>query len=159
MSTLDEILTRADEALAAAAAGEPDARRRAIGTFMQCFEQLAREVAAGATSWEAAAPWAARTADQVRAAGASIKAWDAESADLLYSPSGGEEEMDAALRRRSRLAFAREVFRGTAADEVLAALEEKEFDHDLHEEAVRIEMFAPSHIPRSHTWWARPDET
>jgi hypothetical protein len=154
MLNVEQILAQADGALAKASIGEPTARREAIGKLMQCFEQLAREVAQGVTSWEAVRSWAQQNAERVRAARQTIKAWDAETGDMFYSPSGGEEEAEAVLKRRSRLAFAAEVFRGTSAAEALAGLESEEFDRDLHEEAARLELFAPSYIPRSHHWWA-----
>lgn len=158
MSKLEEILAQADDALSSASIGEVEERRDAIGKLMRCFEQLAREIVQGATTWEAMAPWATRNAERVRAAREAIKAWDAETGDLFYSPNGGEEEAEAALKRRSRHAFAREIFRGTSAEDLLASLDSEEFDRDLHEEAVRLELFAPSYVPRSHGWWAWTSE-
>lgn len=156
MSNLEKILAQADEALSKASIGEPEAQRDAIGKLMQCFEQLAREVAQGTMTREAVTAWAERNAERVRATRQAFKAWDAETGDMFYAPSGGEEEAEAALKRRSRQAFALEIFRGTQAEEVLAGLDSEEFDRDLHDEADRLELFAPSYIPRSHTWWIWP---
>lgn len=54
---------------------------------------------------------------------------------------------------RAQYAFAREAFRDTPADALLAEFEDAEVDQEFHDEAVRLDLFAPSFVPRSHTWW------
>jgi hypothetical protein len=151
MSAADQILADADAALAGALEGDERARLAAMTRFMRAFEELAQAVARGAASWDDARPWAQRTAAQLVAAEPALEAWELEQGALFYG--GGEERVERALDRRSQHALARELFRGTPVDELLAAYEAADVDADMRDEAHRIALDGPSYLPRSHTWW------
>lgn len=144
-------LAEAEAALRAAAITSPE-DTRPIRWFMLAVEQLVRSVAAGTLRWEETAEGAHEHADQVMAARRAFGEWAMELGSIFYS-SGGEEGTESALRRRSQQAFARELFKGTAADAMLAMSEDAEVDQGFRQETVRIGLSAPEYIPESHTWW------
>jgi hypothetical protein len=156
--TLEAILQSADRALADARQNDPNVRFEAITRFMGAFNALAREIASGNGSWESVRPWAREAVERVRAARSALAVWEVAIGQLFYSPSGDETDAEAALERRSQHAFAREAFRGTPVDSMLAEVEDAEVDKDFHEEAERLALDAPSWVPRSHTWWRWRDE-
>jgi hypothetical protein len=92
----------------------------------------------------------------LQAARSAFGDWQLELGRIFYVAARGEEEAEAALYRRSQFAFAREVFRDTSVEPMLTKYEDAEVDQDFQDEAVRLELFAPSFIPRSHTWWSWP---
>jgi len=151
MSITDEILADADSALAATIEGERRDRLDAMTRFMRSFEQLAREVATGTATWDDVRPWAVRNSERLVAARDALCDWE-----IFYG--GGEEEAEWALDRRSQHALARELFRGTPADELLASYEDEEMDREFREQADRVALDGPSWYPRSHTWWRWPAE-
>jgi hypothetical protein len=157
MSTTEPILARAAAALAAAANGDERTRLEAITNVMLAFEQLAREVAKGAATWAEARSWAAHHAAQLVAADSALTDWEFEMGEIFYH--GGEEDAERALMRRSQHALAREVFRDTAGDALLAAYEAEDVDQDLHEKAVSCLLDAPDWVPHSHTWWRWPEKS
>ncbi len=158
MSTItDAILADADAALAASLEGEPRKRLTSMTHFMMCFERLAREVAKGNATWDEARPWALRNAERLCATEDTMSDWEVEMGRTFYH--GGEEEAERALKRRSQHAFARELFRGTPADDCLAAFEAEDVDHDFQDEAERLALDAPDYVPRTHTWWRWRDPT
>jgi hypothetical protein len=153
MTAIDKILADSELALEAARGDDPRARLDAITRFMLSFEQLAREVASGASTWDELRPWAVRNAERLCSAHDALTDWEFEIGRIFYH--GGEEDAERALRRRSQHALARELFRGTAADEMLAAYEDEEVDREFRDEAERITIDALDWIPPSHTWWRR----
>lgn len=157
MSITEKILAEADSALAAACEGEPRARLEAMTRFMRTFEQLAREVAKGAATWDEARLWASRNAGRLVAAEEALADWEVEMCRIYYS--GGEEEAERALDRRSQHALARELFRDTPADELLASYEDKHLDQEFREQAERVALDGPDYVPRSHTWWRWPEKS
>ena len=150
MPITHEILAEADVALAAALDGDLRVRLDAMTRFMQSFERLAREVAKGTATWDEVRPWATRNADRLVAADDAVSDWEVEMCQIFH---GGEEDAERALDRRSQHALAREVFRGTPADELLAAYEDEQVDRDFRDEAERLALDAPDYVPRTHTWW------
>ena len=153
MSVTDEILAEADAALAAAQEGDSRARLDAITKFMLSFERLAREVASGAVTWDELRPWAVRRVEWLCSAHDALTDWEFEIGQIFYH--GGEEDAERALRRRSQHALAREMFRDTAAEDMLAAYEDEEVDREFRNEAERIAIDALDWVPSSHTWWRR----
>jgi hypothetical protein len=153
MMMLANILETADRALADAQQGELPGRVDAITRFMRAFEDLARQIAIGSGTWENVRPWALGAVDRVQAVRSALADWEIEMGNLFYRPSGDEVDAEAALDRRSQHAFAREAFRGTPVDAMLAEFEDAEVDQDFHEEAARLALDAPSWVPRSHAWW------
>ena len=156
--SIELLLRDADLALADSLQSDEKTRLEAMTRFMSCFEQLAREIAKGNATWDAVRPWAHRAAERMRAARSVSGDWQIEMGRLFYSASRDEVDAEKALYWRSQYAFAREAFRDTPADEMLAEFEDAEIDQEFHDEAVRLDLFAPSFIPRSHTWWAWPTE-
>ncbi|HEU4729759.1 MAG TPA: hypothetical protein VFT22_17810 [Kofleriaceae bacterium] len=154
MMTLETILEDADRALSDAQHGEPDARREAATRFMRAFDHLAREIAAGRGSWDRVRRWARGVSARVCFASAALADWQSEMGLLFYGHGVSERDIAAALDRRSQHAFAREAFRGTSADPMLAGFEDDEADEDFHDEAERLKLDPPSWVPRSHTWWS-----
>lgn len=155
--SIEPILRDADLALAESLQPDPKARLKAMTRFMRCFEQLAKEIAEGRATWDEVRPWARASAERVAAARDALGDWQIEMGKLFYDPSGDEVAAEAALDRRSQYAFAREAYRDTPVDELLAELEDAEVDRDFHEEAERLALDAPSYAPASHTWWRRRD--
>ena len=153
MGRLTEILRNADLALAQSLRDDPIERLGGMIEFMRSFEVLAREIHSTHESWDPVRLWAAGVAGRVQAADRAFDDWQLELGDLLYGASRNEEEVEAAFYRRSQYAFAREAFRDTPVDALLARAEDAEFDRDLREAAERLDVFAPSYVPRSHTWW------
>jgi hypothetical protein len=151
MSLTNEILATADSALMAAQESEGSARLQAMTDFMHSFEQLAYAVANDEATWAEARPWAERTAEQLCSARDALTAWELELGEHFYS--GGEERAERALVWRSQHAIARELFRDTAAYELLVAYEDNEVDHDLRDRAERLALDRPSWAPQTHTWW------
>jgi hypothetical protein len=156
--TIQTILQDADHALAGASSDDQGLRLEAMKRFMCAFYDLAREIHAGNGSWDDVRPWAGDIADRVRAARAALGEWQLDIGRLLYSPSWGEEDIEIALERRSQHAFAREAFRDTPVDELLAGAEDAEVDQDFHDRAEGYALDAPSFVPASHTWWHRRSE-
>jgi len=124
---------------------------------MRSVQRLAEAVAAGITTWDALRPWARVHAEAVCAADPAISDWELDMGRFLYR--GGEEGIEWALDRRSQHAFARELFRDTPADELLAAYEDAEVDKDFREAAARVALDAPDYVPTTHTWWRWPTPT
>jgi hypothetical protein len=155
MSTTDDILAAADAALATVLETQGRERLDAMTRFMRSFEQLAREVARGTATWDATQAWAIRNAERFVAAEDALSDWEVEMAQIFH---GNEEDAERALDRRSQHAVAREVFRGTTADELLAAYEDKGVDREFQEEAERLALDGPSWFPRTHTWWRWRDQ-
>jgi hypothetical protein len=153
VTATDEILTDADAALTAAIEGVPRARLDAMTKFMLSFERLAREVAGGAATWDDLRPWAVSRAERLCSAHDALTDWEFEMGQIFYH--GGEEDAERALRRRSQHALARELFRDTPADEMLAAYEDEEVDREFRDEAERIAIDALDWVPPSHVWWRR----
>jgi len=151
MSIANEILADADSALAAATASQGRERLRAMIRFMDSFERLARGVEKGEARWDEARPWALRNAERLCDARDALTDWELELGDLLYN--GDEEAVERALDRRSQHALARELFRGTPADEMLAGYEAEDVDRDFRARADGYALDGPSWFPRSHTWW------
>jgi hypothetical protein len=151
MSVTATILADADAALSAALVGEPRARLRAMTVFMESFERLWHEAAQGAASWEDARPWARSNVERVRSAREALEDWELEMGHVFYH--GGEEEALRALMWRSQHALARDLFRGTPVDDLLAGYEAEDVDADFRDEAERIALDGPSWLPRTHTWW------
>jgi hypothetical protein len=148
-----QILAEADAALTAAldTTAERNARRDAMKLLMRTFETLAKDVDAGTASWDDAREWGRRNAERFCDARDALADWQAELAKLF--DYGNEEEIEWALDRRSQHAFAREVFRDTEADELLATYETAEGDAELRERAELVKLEGPSYAPRTHTWW------
>ncbi|HWO19742.1 MAG TPA: hypothetical protein VNO30_13245 [Kofleriaceae bacterium] len=122
---------------------------------MRCFEQLAQEIARGNATWDVVRLWTRERAERVQAARRALGDWQLEIGRIFYDPSGNEVDAEAALDRRSQHAFAREAFRDTPVDAMLAEFEDAEVDQDFKEEAERLALDAPSYAPASHTWWRR----
>jgi hypothetical protein len=150
MPIIDDILAAADTALTAALKSQGRERLEAMTQFMSSFERLAREVAKGTATWDETRPWATLNVDRFIAAEDALSDWEVDMAQIFH---GNEEDAERALDRRSQHALAREVFRGTAAEEILGAYEDKDVDREFQEEAQRLALDAPSWIPRTHTWW------
>jgi len=144
------ILAEADSALLTSLNSDGPVRLQAMTDFMNSLERLARAVADGQDTG-AARPWAIHTAEQLYLAGGALSDWEQELGELFYG--GGEERAERALVRRSQRAIARELFRDTRADELLAAYEDEDVDRDLLDRAERLALDRPSWVPRSHTWW------
>jgi hypothetical protein len=153
--SVEPILRDADQALEESRQTEEKVRLQAMTRFMRCFERLAIEIAEGNATWDEVRPWAAERVERVRAAWPALTDWQHELGRIFYIASRGEEETEAALDRRSQHAFAREAFRDTPVDEMLAEFEDPEVDQDFKEEAERIALDAPPYAPPSHTWWRR----
>lgn len=153
--SIDPILRHADLALADSLQSDEQARLEAMTKFMRCFEELAKVIAKGDATWDDVRPWAAGHAEHVLVARPALVDWQHDLGRLFYITSRGEEEAEAALDRRSQHAFAREAFRDTPVDTMLAEFEDAEVDQDFKEEAERIALDAPSYAPPSHTWWRR----
>ena len=151
--TTESILHDADLALADALQSDPKARLDAITRFMHAFDDLAREIFSGHGSWDAVRPWARDAVERVLAARPALGEWETEMGQLFYSASRDESDAEAALDRRSQHAFAREAFRDTPINALLAKFEDAEVDQDFHDEADRLALDAPSYAPASHTWW------
>jgi len=148
---VNTILAEAEAELTTALTSDPHERLMAMTRFMHAFEQIGREVAAGAATWDDTRPWAARNAERLQSARSALNAWEFEMGQLFYH--GGEEDALRAFNRRTQHAFAREVFRDTPADEMLANYEDDEVDAEFHDEAERLALDGPSWAPRTHTWW------
>lgn len=151
--TIETILQDADRALVDSQQSDPKARLEAITRFMRTFEDLAREIASGNGSWDSVRPWARNATERVRAARPALADWEIEMGQLFYNASRDESDAEAALDRRSQHAFAREAFRETPIDAMLAEFEDADVDQDFHDEADRLALDAPSYAPTSHTWW------
>jgi len=123
---VNTILAEAEAELIAALTPDPHARLAAMNRFMKALERVARQVAAGDASWDDMRSWAARNAEQLRSARQALSDWEVEMGRFIHE--GGEERIEWALARRSQHAFAREVFRDTPADEMLAAYEDDDVD-------------------------------
>jgi hypothetical protein len=154
MSSTDDILAAADTALAMALNSQGRERLDAMTAFMHSFERLAREVASGMTTWDEMRPWATQIADRFVAAEDALSDWEVEMARIFH---GNEEDAERALDRRSQHALARELFRGTAADEMLAAYEDEDVDREFQDEAQRLALDGPRWLPRTHNWWRWQD--
>jgi hypothetical protein len=151
MTELEQILDEAQAALSAASSEDDDTRSAAMTVFMAALERIAGKVAAGATTWDAARPWAARNANHAIAARRGFADWSLETASIFYD--GGEEKAERALERRSRSEFAHSLFRGTEAEEWLGGCEDNEVDQDYREQAEQCGIPPPDWVPPSHTWW------
>jgi hypothetical protein len=151
--TNEQILADAEAALGAALdeTALRNVRRDAMGRLMKAFEQLAQQVAQGTATWDEARRWGQRNAQRFCDARDALADWQSELAK--WFDFGNEEEIECALDRRSQHAFAREVFAGTDADELLATYESEEGDAEFRQRAELIRLYAPHHAPRSHTWW------
>jgi hypothetical protein len=154
MTRIDEILSVADAALASSLSGDDRERLNAMTQFMRLVEQLAREVSNGTTTWDEVRRRAAPIVDRFLAAEAALSDWEVEMARIFH---GNEEDAERALDRRSQHALARELFRGTAADEMLAAYEDEDVDREFQDEAHRLALDGPGWLPRTHTWWRWKD--
>jgi hypothetical protein len=154
MSSTADILAAADTALATVLNSQGRERLDAMTEFMCAFERLAREVANGTTTWDEMRLWATRIADRFVAAEDALSDWEVEMARIFH---GNEEDAERALDRRSQHALARELFRGTAADEMLAAYEDEDVDREFQDEAHRLALDGPSWLPHTHTWWRWQD--
>jgi hypothetical protein len=146
MSTSETLLEDASAAL----------RDHDVVRFFGVMYVVGKAVTAGTTTWSEHAAWAREHASAVIAARPAFGTWSTENGHLFYDPTGGLEEVEKAVRRRSELAFARDLFAGTPADEVLAELVSEEYEHDLHEEADRLDVFRPPTLPATHRWWKPP---
>jgi hypothetical protein len=153
---IEPILRDAEQALADSLQNDEEARLEAMTRFMRCFEQLAIEIANGNATWDEVRPWAREHAERLQASRPALADWQLELGRIFYG-SGGEENTEAALDRRSQYAFVREAFRDTPVDAMLAEFEDAEVDQDFRDEAIRIALDAPSYAPASHTWWRRRD--
>lgn len=153
MTTAEATLAEADAELTAALEGDQRAKLDAMTKFMLSVEQLAREVASGGATWDEMRSWAVCHADKLCSAHDALTDWEFEMGQIFYH--GGEEDAERALRRRSQHALARELFRDTPADAMLAAYEDEEVDREFRDEAERIAIDAPDWIPSSHIWWRR----
>lgn len=153
--SIESILHDADRALADSLQSDEKARLEAMTRFMRCFEQLAKAISEGNGTWDAVRPWAREATDRVQAARRALGDWQIDLGRIFYNPSGDEVDAEAALDRRSQHAFAREAFRDTLVDAMLAEFEDAEVDQDLRDEADRLALDAPSYAPPSHTWWRR----
>jgi len=153
--SIEPILHDADLALAESLQSDEQARLDAMTRFMRCFEQLAQEIARGNATWDVVRLWTRERAERVQAARRALGDWQLEIGRIFYDPSGNEVDAEAALDRRSQHAFAREAFRDTPVDAMLAEFEDAEVDQDFKEEAERLALDAPSYAPASHTWWRR----
>jgi hypothetical protein len=151
MSFTATILADADAALSAALVGEPHARLRAMADFMESVERLWHEAAQGGASWEDARPWARANAERLRSAREALDDWELDLGHLFYT--GGEEETERALMRRSQHSLARDLFRGTSVDDLLAGYEAEDVDADFRAKAELVALDGPSWLPRTHTWW------
>jgi hypothetical protein len=151
MTSADPLLGSAEAALTAARDGNPDDRVKAMTQFMSVMEALAHEVSNGTFSWDELRPWAVRNADRLRAARDAVSDWEVELGSMFNH--GGEEEKEQALTWRSQHAFARELFRGTPGDELLAGFEDAEMDADYRAASERIPLDGEVWYPASHTWW------
>jgi len=154
---VNAILAEAEAELTAALSTDPHKRLAAINRFMKALERVARQVAAGEASWDDTRPWAARNAEKLRSARQALSDWEVEMGRFVHE--GGEERIEWGLDRRSQHAFAREVFRDTPADEMLAAYEDDDEDKDFREAAELAALDGPSWLPRTHTWWRWPKPT
>jgi hypothetical protein len=155
MQPLDEILTAADDALAAARSDEEAVRVRAMTAFMEAIEQIAHAIEAGA-SRDDALRWAGQRAEKLLALENAMTDWQLALGHLFYDV-GGEEHVERALLWRSQHALAREIFRDTPVDALLESYEDAKVDADLRDEARRIAIDGPNWAPRTHTWWRWPD--
>lgn len=153
MMTIEQILHDADLALAGALQDDPEPRLEAMTRFMHSFEQLAKELEQSGDTWDAVRAWAREHAERLIAARPAIVDWQFELGRIFYNPTGDEVDAEIALDRRSQYAFAREAFRDTPADELLAGFEEPEVDQKFRAEAERLALDAPSYAPADHTWW------
>ncbi|WP_394849988.1 hypothetical protein LZC95_21340 [Pendulispora brunnea] len=147
----DEILSCADNSLAASLQGDAGERVASMTKFMECFERFARAVSQGKATWDEARPWARRNAERLCSASEALEGWQDETGRLLYDTD--EEGREYALSRRSQHAFARELFDGTAADALLACYEDESVDRDFREWAYHLALDAPDYVPKTHTWW------
>lgn len=156
MYDTNEILASAGTALANALRHQGRERLKAMIQFMNSFEQLAREIEKGAAIWDDARPWALRHVELLCSAHDALTDWELELGRLLYE--GDEEATERALERRSQHAFARALFRGTPAEEMLIAYEDEDVDRDFRARADGYALDGPSWVPRTHTWWRWPAE-
>lgn len=69
---------------------------------------------------------------------------------------GNEDDTIEAVKRRSQLEFARELYRGSAAQGALDDQQDSESDDTLMERAVEFGIDPEPGIPRSHRWWRWP---
>jgi hypothetical protein len=152
MSITDDFLAEADIALAAGLTNQGSEPLEVMTRFMQCFEQFAHAVVRREADWDQATPWAIRNAERLCATRPMLSDWDLETGRIFYS--GGEEAAERALRRRSQFALVRELFRDTAAEEMLVGYDSHDVDHDFRAQADRLALQAPDWVPRSHTWWS-----
>lgn len=153
----DAILREAELALMDACADDSKLRLQAMTRFMRVFEDLARDIAASQGDWEAVRSWARTLVERVVAAWLALGEWELEMGELFFSALRDERDAENALYRRSQHAFAREAFRGTAVDAMLADAEDAEVDQDFHDGAIHLGLGRPSYIPASHTWWRLQD--
>jgi hypothetical protein len=154
--TIDSLLKHASDALDGALhAADEKAWLAAITRFMRTFEDLAKDIAAGHGSWDDVRPWAHGIAERVRAARPALEDWELEMGHLFYTASGDEVDAEAALDRRSQHAWAREAFRDTPVDAMLAEFEDPEVDREFRERADQLALDPAEYAPASHTWWRR----
>jgi hypothetical protein len=142
----------ADAASSLRAAQDPIEGAEGMKRFMRAVEQLARTVEVGTATWGELGPWAGEQLETLLAAKPALRAWETEMGGMFYD-SDGVESTEAALRGRSQHAFARELFNGTAADDMLAAFEDADVDEDFRRETERIGLSTPTYVPATHTWW------
>lgn len=154
MSIIHDILAIAETALTSALSSDARERLDAMTRFMYSFERIARAVAEEKATWDELRPWAKRMVAQFVAADDALSDWEVEMWRIFR---GNEEDAERALDRRSQHALARELFRGTAADDLLAAYEDADVDREFRDEAQRLALDGPSWLPRTHTWWRWKD--
>lgn len=151
---MSEVFDHADTALTTSVEGPAKARLQAMAEFMRCIEQLARDLSTNTADWQLARLWAARNANRLRTARETLSDWDLETGRVFYG--GGEEAVERALQRRSQFALARELFRDTAAEEMLFGYDAQDVDQEFREQAERLGLEPPEWLPPSHTWWSWP---
>jgi hypothetical protein len=151
MNDVEKALCEASEALAAARSESQQDGLVAMSRFMQHVGHLAQLVARQETSWEVLRGWAGEHTEALRAARRALQAWDLVLGSLIYE--GDEEQVEDALDKRSQRAFARELFHGTLAEEMLQAFDDDGVDRDLRARADAYFFDGPSWVPRTHTWW------
>lgn len=139
-----ELEQQAEQALRAASSPHSH------GRFADLMTALERLAASGARFAEMR-DFASRTAPLFAAATQEIAGWRTVWFEGIYG--GGEEEALRSLHRRTQIEYARELYAGTAAEQLFADFGDDELDRDLRERAECHAHDAPAYVPRTHTWW------
>jgi hypothetical protein len=152
MTTIEQLLARAESTLALLQADTPDAPSLAR-SFGRDIYEIGRELTLHPEIAPQVRAFVERTAAIVRHCTALVF-WFHRVADAAEAHSSETLEYAGALYLRSSLEFFRDLYRDTAADALVAQVETEETDESLREwGAEQYLVDIPAGIPASHVWW------